>query len=133
MPPAVFCYRQPPHLPAQPEQPAQLPQFPPQEDFPCRLSRIIERTISATTAHRTSATAMLPQLAANQTNTGIPPFHKSNEAQTLTFAVSLVASLYGRKSSQMKQATTAIATIRPRTFRLPVSAPPIWLMTSATR
>ncbi len=47
---------------------------------------------------------------------------------TLTFFVSLLASLYGLKSINSMPAINRIEMIKPRMFRLPVNAPPIWLM-----
>ena len=47
---------------------------------------------------------------------------------TLTFFVSLFASLYGLKSMNSMKAIRRIEMIKPMMFRLPVNAPPIWLM-----
>ena len=113
---------------------AQCAQLQPQVHLPFFLS-FLNLTMTAMTIAASSAQTMIvPMLAASHANMAGTPFLDDERCaylDTLMFPVSLVASLYGRKSSQPIPASNAAETIRPMTLRWPVKAPPIWLTSSA--
>lgn len=68
------------HLPLfwwQAQHPPQLAQLPPQEDFPCFLSRIMMRTIRITTARRTRPTTIVPIFSQIHCSIKITPLRKN--------------------------------------------------------
>ena len=77
---------------------AQCAQLQPQVLFPFFLSRTIEKMISPTRMTRTAQIRTVGSIFADiiTANTAESPFLFDSYFVTLTFAVSLVASLYGR-------------------------------------
>ena len=104
--------------PCRSAQPGQEPQLPPQEHFPRFLSRRREAEIPMMTASKMRATRNVP--------TKTTSFPGVWPQVTLTSRASLVASLYGRSSSQTKQTMTARARSAPKTLPPPESTLPSW-------
>lgn len=105
-------------------QPLQLPQLQ-TIDLPAFFFLTMLMMIAVTIAINTAQMMIVQMLLDIHENMISTPY------LIFTFLVSLLASLYGLKSMNSIPAIRRIETISPMIFRLPVKAPPIWLMHSA--
>ena len=109
----------------------QLPQLQTM-DLPCFFFLTMLNMIAVTIAISTVQMIIVQILLTIHWNIRSTPYYTGMKCLIVyfifTFLVSLFASLYGLKSMNSIPAIRRMETIRPITFRLPVNAPPIWLM-----
>lgn len=84
-------------------------------DFPVRFFFTMLKMIAATMPISTAQIIIVQKLPASHCSISSTPY----------FLVNFVASLYGLKSINSTNAIRRTAIIKPKTFRLPVNAPPI--------
>ena len=109
------------------EQPFGQPEhFPPQRDFPARLSLYIFLPARNKTAATTSEIITVDIISAFQKEPPHLAFRKRRGgfSYTLSFSVSFVLSLYGLTNMNTMNANTSTAKISPTTFTAPVNSRP---------
>ena len=105
----------------------QEPQEPPQEHFPCRLSRRMARTASTTTSSRPAQMRIVGPYAANHWNIETPPFRMNGHAQSDDFGdpiCFLRAAGFGRNRKNTSTASTSTAAMKPGRLPFPVKKEP---------